>query len=160
MLALLSVTLTLTSCGGDDTSIPYSVSSSTNSGTMEWKATTDGTYGSGFTTTMQGLKIGYFKHTSNSSPVAPNVNHVRIYKNTVLSIASMEGKTIKKIVISCAPSEGSSSYCYDMTGLEGCADAKADYPTNTVTWYGSANRVVLQANNGQVRMENISVELE
>lgn len=142
--------------GGDGTSVSFN----TNAGTQTWAAATDGTYGAGFSTTVQGLTIGYYKHTSTSNPVAPNDSHVRIYKNSVLSITAPTGKTIKKIVIGTAPNSGSTSYCFDMVGLEGGANATADTSALTVTWTGSANKVVLHATGGQVRMEKLSVELE
>ena len=145
--------------GGDDPS-GNAVSFATNSGSQTWAAATDGTYGSGFSTTTQGLNIGYYKHTSSSNAVAPNENHVRVYKNSALSIAATDGKKIKKIVIGCAPNAGTTSYCSDMAGLEGGADATADKTALTVTWNGSASKVVLHANNTQVRMEKLTVEFE
>ena len=146
--------------GGGDTPSGSSVSFATNSEAQTWAADSDGTYGSGYGTTAQGLKIAYYKHTSTSNPVAPNANHVRVYKNSALTISSTEGKKIKKIVIGCAPDSGTTSYCFDMTGLEGGANATADKSAKTVTWSGSATKVVLHANNGQVRMEKITVEFE
>ena len=146
--------------GGGEAPSGSSVSFNTNSGAQTWASASDGTYGSGFATTAQGLNIGYYKHTSTSNPVAPNENHVRVYKNSALIIASAEGKKIKKIVIGCAPDAGSSSYCWDMNGLEGGANATADTSAKTVTWNGSATKVVLHANNGQVRMEKLTVEFE
>ena len=47
-----------------------------------------------------------------------------------------------------------------MVGLEGGANAVADKDALTVTWNGSANKVILQANSGQVRMEKITVVFE
>ena len=146
--------------GGGDTPGSSSVSFATNTDAQTWAAASDGTYGAGYGTTTQGLNIAYYKHTSTSNPVAPNANHVRVYKNSVLSIASADGKKIKKIVIGCAPDAGTSSYCWDMTGQEGGANAAADKSAKTVTWTGSAAKVVLHANNGQVRMENLTVEFE
>ena len=146
--------------GGGDTPGGSSVSFATNADAQTWAAATDGTYGAGFATTTQGLNIGYYKHTSTSNAIAPNSNHVRIYKNSVLSIAPTDGKKIKKIVIGCAPNAGTTSYCFDMTGLEGGANATCDKDALTVTWTGSAAKVVLHANNGQVRMEKITVEFE
>ena len=142
--------------GGDGTSVSFN----TNAGTQTWAAATDGTYGAGFSTTVQGLTIGYYKHTSTSNPVVPSDQHVRIYKNSVLSIAATGGKKIKKIVIGCAPNSGSTSYCFGMTGLEGVPNATEDKTALTVTWNGSANKVVLHAVNGQVRMEKLNVEFE
>ena len=145
--------------GGGDTG-GNSASFATNSGAQTWAAATDATYGSGFSTTTQGMNIGYYKHTSSTAPVAPNENHVRVYKNSALSITAPEGKKFKKIVIGCAPNAGTSSYCFDMTGLEGGANATADKSALTVTWSGSANKVVLHANNGQVRVEKLTVVFE
>ena len=146
--------------GGGDTPGGSSVSFATNSEAETWNTDSDGTYGSGYATTAQGLKIGYYKHTSSSNPVAPNANHIRVYKNSVLSISSTEGKKIKKIVLNCAPDAGSSTYCFDMTGLEGGANATADTGAKTINWSGSASKVVLHANNGQVRVEKVTVEFE
>ena len=146
--------------GGDDSSGGNSVSFATNSGAQSWAAATDGTYGVGFGTTAQGLNIGYYKHTSSSTLIAPNENHVRVYKNSALSIATTDGKKIKKIIIGCAPNAGTTSYCFDMSGLEGGASATCDKSALTVTWTGSATKVVLHANNGQVRMEKLTVEFE
>ena len=146
--------------GGDTPSGGSSVSFSTNSGAQTWAADTDGTYGSGYATTTEGLKIAYYKHTSSSNPVEPNANHIRVYKNSALSIGSTDSRKIKKIVLGCAPNSGTTSYCFDMTGLEGGASATADKNALTVTWTGSAAKVVLHANNGQVRVEKITVDFE
>ena len=146
--------------GGGDTPGGSSVSFATNSEAETWNTDTDGTYGTGYAATTQGLKVGYYKHTSTSNPVAPNANHIRVYKNSVLSIGSTGGKKIKKIVLNCAPDAGSSTYCFDMTGLEGGANASADTGAKTISWTGSASKVVLHANNGQVRIEKVTVEFE
>ncbi|MBQ9192196.1 MAG: hypothetical protein IJ156_00560 [Bacteroidales bacterium] len=147
--------------GGGDTPGGGSVSFATNTDAQTWAAASDGTYGAGYGTTTQGLNIAYYKHTSTSNPVAPNANHVRVYKNSVLSVASADGKKIKKIVIGTAPNAGTTSYCFDMAVLEGgSGSATADKSALTVTWSGSASKVVLQTNNGQVRMEKITVEFE
>ena len=136
------------------------VSFATNSKFQAWASATDGTYGSGYQTTVQQLKIGFYKHTGSTSLVAPNANYVRIYKNNVFRIESDSGKKIKKIVIGCVPDSGTDSYCFDMAGLEGSATAICDKSALTVTWTGSASKVVLQANNGQIRMEKLTVEFE
>jgi hypothetical protein len=145
--------------GGGETS-GSSVSFLTNSTAEAWAADSDGTYGGGYSATTQGLKIGYYKHTSSSTPVTPYEGHIRVYKNSALSISSTEGKKIKKIVLGCAPDAGTTSYCFDMTGLEGGANGTADKSALTVTWTGSASKVVLHANNGQVRVEKLTVEFE
>ena len=139
---------------------PSFVSFPTNADDQTWTSATHPTYGTGYSTTTQGLNIGYYKHMATSNPVSPNANHVRIYLNSVLSIASTDGTKIKKIVIDCAPITGNTNYCYDMAGLEGGANAVADKEALTVTWNGSADKVVLLSNKGQVRMEKITVVFE
>lgn len=135
------------------------VSFATNTKTQTWASETNGTYGEGYSTTMQGLKIGFYKHTANTI-TPPNENEVRINKNTALCIATTDGKKIKKIVIGCAPDKDATSYCFDMAGLEGGASADADKSALTITWSGSANKVILHANNGQIRMRKFTVEFE
>ena len=146
--------------GGDDTSDDNIVSVATNSETEVWTSSIDDTYGSGYVATAQGLLIGYFKHTSTANLVAPNANHIRIYKNSVLTIKSTNDKKFKKIIIGCAPDDGETSYCYDMTGLEGGPGTTANNAEKTLTWVGSSSRVVLQSPKGQVRVENLTVEFE
>ena len=145
--------------GGEGTG--DSVSFVTNADAQTWAAATDGTYGAGYATTYENIGLAYYKHTSSSNPVAPNTSHVRVYKNSVLAVTAPSGKTIKKIVIGTAPNAGSTSYCNDMAVLEGGgSSATADKDALTVTWSGSASKVVLHANNAQVRMEKITLVLE
>ena len=145
--------------GGGGETTGSSVSFETNSGAETWAAETDGTYGVGFSSTTQGVKVGYYKHKSSSNSVAPNDKEVRIYKNSALVITAPSGKTIKKIVMTTAGT-GSGQYCLDMTGLEGAANATADVSSLSVTWTGSASKVALQAEKGQVRMVKLTLELE
>ena len=127
---------------------------------LPWEEETDDTYGAGFGETTQGVKVGYYRHAAGLPVPAPTYYHIRVYKNAALSIASTEGKKIKKIVLGCAANSGTTSYCFDMAGLEGGGSATCDKSALTVTWTGSASKVVLQANNGQVRVEGITVEFE
>jgi hypothetical protein len=45
-----------------------------------------------------------------------------------------------------------------MAGLAGSSDATADKSALTITWTGSASKVVLHATEGQVRMTKIVLE--
>lgn len=146
--------------GGDDTPTGDGISFATNSDAQTWAAATDGTYGSGFGTTVQGVSVAYYKHTSTTNPVAPNANHIRVYKNSALVVIAPSGKTIKSIVLTTEPDSGSNSYCSDMAGLEGGASAVADKSALTVSWSGSASKVVLHATNTQIRVKNIAIEFE
>lgn len=149
-----------TTSDGGTPSTENSITFFTNSEAQTWATSTDGTYGSGFEATTHGLKIAFFKHTSNSNPVAPNANQLRIYKNSVFCLSPVDGKKIKKLVIHCAPDAGTTSYCHDMTVLEGASTAMCDKEALTITWTGSTSKLVLHANYGQVRVEKITVVLE
>ncbi|MBR1406139.1 MAG: BACON domain-containing protein [Bacteroidales bacterium] len=157
---LYSLNGSTTPGGGGDTPTGSSVSFETNASAQTWSAETDGTYGAGFSSTTQGVKVGYYKHTSTSTAVAPNDKHIRVYKNSVLSVTAPTGKKIKEMVLTTEPNAGTSKYCWDMAGLEGGASATANETALTVTWSGSAEKIVLQANNGQVRVKSISLTFE
>ena len=103
--------------------------------------------------------MGYYKHASSTKPIEPKDSEVRIYKSSALAVSAPSGKKFKKIVIS-TPGTGSGQYCVSMTGLEGGGNGTADQSALTVTWTGSASKVVLQANEAQVRMEKLTVEFE
>ena len=45
-----------------------------------------------------------------------------------------------------------------MAGLVGSGSATADKSAMTITWTGSASKIVLHANEGQVRMTKIVLE--
>ena len=143
--------------GGGETG--SSVSFETNASAQTWAQETDGTYGTGFSSTTQGVKVGYYKHTGTSNPVTPNNNEVRLYKNSAFVVTAPSGKKIKKMVIT-SPSTDSGKYCVDMTGLEGGSNGVADTSALTITWTGSASKVVLHANAGQVRMTALALEFE
>ena len=140
---------------GGDTPSGSSIHWVTNSENQTWSSTTDGTYGVGFTATSGGMTVGYFKASSTTAPVTPNANHVRVYKNSHLSI-SVAGKRITGVLIKCAPNAGTSSYCWDLNVAGGSA-AKADKTALTVTWSGDVATFEADASNGQVRIEELTV---
>ena len=137
------------------------VSIQTNSTAQTWEAEIDSVYGDGFSATAEGMKLGYYKYMSSTAPITPKETHIRVYKDSVLSICAPEGKMIKCIIINCSPNAGSTCYCHDMAILEGDGiGATSDETTLTVKWTGFASKVVLQASNAQVRIENLTVIFE
>ena len=144
---------------GGDTPAGDAISFPTNLTAQTWTSETDGTYGEGFSSTTKDIKVGYYKHSSTSKPVEPKDAEVRIYKGSVLAVTAPSGKKFKKIVIG-TPGTGSGQYCVNMAGLEGGGKGTADQSALTVTWTGSASKVVLQADSAQVRMEKLTVEFE
>ena len=145
--------------GGGDTPSGNTVSFATNKGAQTWASETDGTYGVGFSSTTQDIKVGYYKHTSSSNAAEPKDTEIRIYKSSVLVVSAPSGKKFKKMVIT-APGTDKGKYCVDLVGLEGGSNATADQSALTITWTGSASKVVLQADSAQVRMEKLTVEFE
>ena len=142
--------------GGSDTPAVDSETVETNSTAIAWASSTDDIYGKGFAASNNRLFVGYYKHTSTTTPVTANSDHIRIYKNSVIVVRGQSGERIKKIVFNCV----SSDFCSDMTGLELLPDASADKSANTITWTGSAAKVVLQASKGPVRITKLTVEFE
>ena len=145
--------------GGGGGTGAKTISFSTNSEAQTWVTATDGTYGAGFATTMKEVGVGFYKHQASNNPVAPNSNEIRLYKKSVLALTAPAGKTFKKVTVQC-PSTESGRYCQDMTGLEGGANATADKSALTITWSGSADRVVLYAVEGQVRVTGLELVIE
>ena len=145
--------------GGGGGTGAKTISFSTNSEAQTWVTATDGTYGAGFATTTHEVGVGFYKHQASNNPVAPNSNEIRLYKKSVLALTAPAGKTFKKVTVQC-PSTESGRYCLDMTGLEGGANATADKSALTITWSGSADRVVLYAVEGQVRVTGLELVIE
>ncbi len=144
--------------GGDDPAPQPggTVSFDTNASAQTWSEETDGTYGAGFSSTTQGIKIGYYKHTGNTDAVAPKDDHVRYYKNCAIVVTAPQGKKFKSIKF-IAPTANN---CVGMNILEGGGTCNADTATLTMSWTGSASKVVFHAVNGQVRSKSITVEFE
>lgn len=141
--------------------ISNSVSFLTNATSLSWIENIDGTYGEGFYATTQGLKVGCYRHYGGYMPSLSN-SYVIIHRNSVLSIATTNGRKMKNIYIDCKY-----GYTHSMSGLEGGTNALylMDLPTR-ITWNsllsknGSASKVVLCASNGSVNIEKITIEFE
>ena len=102
-------------------------------------AETDATYGAGFSATVEGVKIGYYKYNSTSAAVAAT-DLMKVYKNSALVLSS--DKKIASVVLTCT-----SNYCKDMTPVVGEGTAKADETALTITWTPAspANTIVAAA---------------
>ena len=121
-----------------------------------WATGTDATYGAGYEISLKDFKLGYYKYESTSNAIAPSIDHIRVYKSSVLSIQAPSGKTIKSVKLNCTDA----SKCVDMKVIEGGNSAIANTTDLTISWSGSTNRFVAQAANGQVRVKVITVEFE
>ena len=116
---------------------------------VTWTAATGGTYGAGFTTTVNGLNVAIYKSTSTTDLVTPT-DLIKVYKNAVLVIETQDGSNITNLAMTCSGTK----YCKNMTGV-GCNNATAS--GTSVLWSGSNSKVVLQATEAQVRINQIVV---
>lgn len=117
---------------------------------QNWAEATDGTYGKGFSATVDGITVGFYKHNSTTELIIPSNDQFRLYKNAALKISSE--KTLSKVILYSTES----SKCVDLASLEGDSNGfTADKTALTVTWTGSSKNIVAAATNGQVRVNKI-----
>lgn len=116
-----------------------------------FSAETDATYGAGFSATVEGVKIGYYKYNSTSAAVAAT-DLMKVYKNSALVLSS--DQKIASVVLYCT-----SGYCKDMTPVAGEGTAKADDTALTITWTPAspANTIAAAATNAQVRVSKMII---
>ena len=111
-----------------------------------WAAATDATYGTGFTTTANGLTISFFKSNSSVTPVNPSqYGEIRLYDKSVLVISGAE---VTQVVVHA------SSKTNDII-----IDGKSySFSGTTLTWEGSMNPFLATA-NGQSRITSFDVSV-
>ncbi len=120
---------------------------------LTWTEETDATYGKGFYTTVDGVKMGYYQGASTSTPVAAKDDHIRVYKSSVFVIVPAAGQKVKNVNINVTYA---ATYALNMT-VEGADNAIGDKNNGTITWSGSVDKFVATASEGQVRFKDISV---
>ncbi len=122
---------------------------------LTWTEETDATYGKGFYTTVDGVKMGYYQGTSTSTPTAAKDDHIRVYKSSLFVVVPAAGQKVKSVNFNAI----SASYALDMT-VEGADNAVGNTDNGTITWSGSVDKFVATASEGQVRIKDISVVVE
>ena len=140
---------------GGDTPSGDVISWVVGSGNQTWVAATSSDYGAGFSATDGTMTVGYYKSSSTTAPVTPSADHIRVYKNSHLSIG-VAGKRITGVELTCKPPSGTTSYCFDLA-VAGGTTAKADRDALKVTWTGDVATFEADAPNGQVRITHIKV---
>lgn len=119
---------------------------------QDWVSVTDGTYGPGYETEVDGFTIGHYQYNNNNA-VAQADDHIRIYQNGALRVKS--DKVMTNIIMYCE-----SGRCYDITALEGGGTYQTDVEALTIEWNGSASEVVAEAADKQVRINKIAIVCE
>ena len=120
-----------------------------NGNGVTWSADTHSEMKAGFTTTVQGVTISFYKDGSSSDLVAPT-DLLKLYKNSTM-IVDAGSETMNTIVFKCS----SGSYTKDLTPSVGTVTVDASAMTST--WTGSATSVNLTASDGQLRISNIEI---
>ena len=145
----VTVTQQKVASSGEEKTLTITVSDYVSSFATE----TDATYGAGYSATIQGVKVGYYKYQSTSNAVAPSSDHFRVYKSSVLYL-SVSGGKIKNVVMTCT----GSSNCKNMTALVGGGTATSDGNV-TLTWTPSApaSPIVAQASEAQNRIKELKI---
>lgn len=111
-----------------------------------WAAANDATYGTGFTTTANGLTLSFFKAQSSVTPIDPTQSgEIRFYDKSVLIITGAE---VTKVVVHA------SSKTNDMI-IDGTT---CSFEGTTLTWEGSMNPFLATA-NGQSRITSFDVSV-
>ena len=124
----------------------------TQDGSFAWTAGTDATYGAGFSATTGGFNLGLWKNESQNTIVEP-ATEIRVYKGAAFVIENVGGEAITKVVITTTEKK----YTYNMTANGEVDAAVGDGVAKTVTWSGNATKLVLEANNGQVRVKSMVI---
>lgn len=128
----------------DDPENPDAQSGLIELGQCEWTSTTHPTYGAGYTTTVNGIELSYYKGTSTVTPVAVSqYSELRFYDKSVLIIS---GADIIKVVFHA------SGKINDMT----IDDHTYSFSNGELTWTGSANPF-MAVSGGQSRIQSIEV---
>ena len=104
-----------------------SVTWTLGSGNQSWAADTHATYGAGFAATVDGMKVGYYKNTSQTEPIEPKTDHIRVYQDSYLVITPAEGKKIKSVVVECTG---------DKLGPIKVGDKEYTATDKVITWTG------------------------
>jgi len=153
--------------GTDEVKSAYYVSHVSSSGEEEdegiplnssatWSSATHDTYGTGYSTTIDGVTVAYYKYNSTSAPIAASDDHIRVYKNSVIVVTAPSGKTIDNIVFTCK----STDKCANLTDPKDSTKTvgTADTTTKTITCSNvNANEFVGCASNGQVRISKMEI---
>ena len=121
----------------------------TNSSSGDWETITEPA--AGFAATISGFTISYY-YGGGTTPIAPESDHIRCYKNSYLLIEGENNEEITKVVLNCT----GTSYCADIV-VNDSETGTADTDELTVTWEGSTESFLAQMTTAQVRISSIDI---
>lgn len=125
-----------------------------------WSAETDPTYGVGFSATISGVKIGYYKYNSTTDLKAPAPDQMRIYKKAALCITAPNGKKVTSVAITTSEKANGNDYNVPLETVVGGGSSVVTSTTSQI-WTPSepAQTIVATSSNGQVRALSFVITL-
>lgn len=126
----------------------------TNNTSLTWTSDTHATYGEGFTTTSNGVKLAFYKNTSENdlSTSQFKSDHTRIYRGFVLVVTLENGKPLKYIMIKATTAD----YSKEFTVVSGKGTVVKN--GDELIWAGEhESPFVAELTEGQIRMKEITV---
>lgn len=112
--------------GGSDAAAAWSLGAANQT----WTEATHATYGAGYSTTIDGVGLAYYKYNSQTDPIAPKDDHIRVYQDSYFVITPATGKKIKSVTIECAG---------DKTGPIKVGETEYTATDNVITWTGDVD---------------------
>ena len=140
---------------GGDTPAPDPGNTKTvslNASSMTWTSVSDETYGTGYSGTDGAVTVTYYKYKSTTTPAAAQTDHIRVYKDSWITVSMAGVSNITKVVFDCTAADK----CFTMTDASGAAVA-ADTEAKTVTWTGNAMTFAAQSTGGQNRFKSVTI---
>ena len=141
--------------GGGDTPAPDPGNTKTvslNASSMTWTSVSDETYGAGYSGTDGTVTVTYYKYKSTTTPVAAQTDHIRVYKDSWITVSMAGVSNITKVVFDCTAADK----CFTMTDSSG-ATVAADTAAKTVTWTGNTMTFAAQSTGGQNRFKSVTI---
>lgn len=119
-----------------------------------WSEDSHEEYGTGYSATVDGIKVAYYKHDSNTNPRTGDADHIRVYQGSNLVITPVNGKAVKSVILGVP----GSSYVVSMNVVDGTT-TEGDTEAKTVSWKGNLPVFDAQAAK-QIRINKITVIYE
>ena len=123
-----------------------------------WVEDTHSTYGVGEAITIGNVKFGFYENTNpNDRSTALQNDHIRVFKDSAISISTIDGSKIKTVVFECL----SNDKCVNLAVTDGSV-AVANTENLTISWTSTDGVDVFNAvaSMGQVRLTKMYIAID
>ena len=123
-----------------------------------WVEDTHSTYGVGDAITIGNVKFGFYENTNpNDRSTALQNDHIRVFKDSAISISTIDGSKIKTVVFECL----SNDKCVNLVVADGSV-AVANTENLTISWTSTEGVDVFNAvaSMGQVRLTKMYIVID